>query len=186
VPWKLATQSPADTDHLRIDRLTIYCGDHMLVPYTSKDGLDYGWLDTSSYYVFLGPAHIGVPNPRFCSPKMLMLALTLRERISPPQAGDDFAVIIICPLMLAATPADSPGRGRKVAYNVQQALQAVPNPHTGHLGPRIPLGTHIDIIAEFHIMSPTLFHELFHVTLNTLGSKCSIPASKCHGQHSVV
>jgi hypothetical protein len=165
VPWELVDQSPPDTDYLYSDRLTLYCGDDMLVP----DEHEYQWRDERTNYVFWGPEHKGDPDARFCEPGKLMYTLTHRGVIYPPQQDDDdTAVVIICNTVWVPMPEDGIGRGHAMAYDVQQALEPVPNVDTGELEPRFTLGAHMTDICEL-IISPSLFHEMFHVGLNSLG-----------------
>jgi hypothetical protein len=80
LPWAYADQSPTTVDRLRIDRLTIYCGDKMLAPY----GPTHYWFDKQTNYVFAGSAlHNGNPNAHLCDQGQYMDTLTGRNQVRP-------------------------------------------------------------------------------------------------------
>jgi hypothetical protein len=154
LPWTWKAQSPKETDRLRIDKLTIYCGDKMLEPY----GTGSDWLDKTTNYVFRGPInHNGDPNSRFCFGQS-MQTLTLREQVHPSPEGASTAAILIWPQMFGVSPTTQKVR----TFTIRQALQ---------LKDRIWTGMRMDYMANYVVISPVLFHEMFHAAMSHAPSK---------------
>jgi hypothetical protein len=117
IPWAWTAQAPRNTDRLRIDKLTLYCGDT----------------------------------------KHNMFTMTLEHRVNPPQKlGGESTVILICPKYLAVVPET----GKKRTFSIIQAFNER----------RIAPLMSTDLVVFRTAMTPTLFHEMFHVAFPGSGS----------------
>jgi hypothetical protein len=155
LPWTWKAQSPRNVDRLRIDKLTIYCGDKMLRPY----GITNEWIDITTHYVFKTPVHHnGNPASRFCDVGALMVVLSVREQVRPSPEGVTISVVLMCPQVFDVQPLT----GRKRIFTVRQALQ---------LQNQIWLGMPMTYMADVIFISPVLFHEMFHAAMAHAPSK---------------
>jgi hypothetical protein len=150
-PWTEKRDQSKGPDYLQTDILTIYCGDAMLVPY----GEGFDWLDLRSDYIFYrvprnGRPHGGNRRRRFCDEQHMTTIPVTHIRWPQLPATDPIAVIIICPPLLDIRP----DVGRRPTGSLEKALQRR----------ELPLNTHMDRIVDL-VVSPTLFHELFHVAV---------------------
>jgi hypothetical protein len=149
LPWRREGQSPRTVDRLKVDKLTLYCGDKMLTP----TGEGNHWFDTQTNYVYLSNKwHYGDPTAEFCNAAYHMVTLLHRDQVHPPaQASDQIVLVVICPVMLDRTR----------AFTVHQALEQG----------RIYFGQSLNEISEMVTLSLMLFHEMFHAALSDLYSK---------------
>jgi hypothetical protein len=126
----------------------------MLVPFDNRRK----WLDTQTNYVFWGTVHNGNPDAKFCGDtKHNMFTMTLEHRVNPPQKlGGESTVILICPKYLAVVPET----GKKRTFSIIQAFNER----------RIAPLMSTDLVVFRTAMTPTLFHEMFHVAFPGSGS----------------
>jgi hypothetical protein len=130
--------------------LTIYCGGKNFYPF------EYGheWFDSHTAYVFLrrdGPPHNRIPQAQFCEAGDVMETLT-NDHLNDPvfRDGGRVAAIVLCePLLVASAQSLN---GIRPFGTIYQALSQN----------AIDFGQHLDNMA---IMSPMLFHEMFHVAI---------------------
>jgi hypothetical protein len=154
VPWDLTPQSPRGPGRLDIDKLTIYCGDKMLVP----DGDKNKWFNGQTQHVIEGGDHHhhGDAEQRFCRLGDSMVSLwTTHPEEEEPKSG---RIVIICEGFFESRSFDT----RQVrAATVREAIAQN----------RLNLGMPMDWISREVVLSPFFLHEMFHVALDHAGSK---------------
>jgi hypothetical protein len=170
IPWDEKKQS-SGLYYLRKDELTIYCGDKMFVP----DGAQFDWLDERSLYLFMRQSPIAKPHSedpykRFCDTPIMTTLMDNQIRQPSLLPGERTAVIVICPVMLDMLPAPF---NRRPTGSLDLALQRS----------ELTWNTFMDDLTKGLIVSPPLFHELFHVAADLESNKQPLSIWHSNNEH---